>query len=384
MDRRVKRHRFHQIVITLIRIFLGPLIRRIYAFRTDKAIALDAPFLLVANHVTAADPVLLCLSFKQQMYIVASEHLMQKGLPSRLLRFFFEPIVRRKGDSAVTAVKEMLSCLKKGLNVCVFPEGTCSYNGTGSPMLPTIGKLARSSGAALVTYRFEGGFFTLPRWGRGIRRGFFRGHIVNVYPATALSAMSGEEINAHIADDLREDAYAREAQTHAVYKSRHRAEHLESAFFLCPSCRRVGTIETRGDTIRCACGLSGTLDASYRLSGFPFSTLPEWDALQNEWLRAQSDDLAFSFTDANAVLVESDAQHRRTRLAEGTLCMTRDTLSVGSHSFALSAIIDMELVRRNLLVFSTRDGHFQISGCPSLNTRKYMLLYRIRKGVNEK
>ena len=381
MNTRVKRHRFHQNCITLLHALAAPIVKRIYAFRTDRAVRLDAPFLVVANHVTAADPILLCTSFKQQMYIVASEHLMQKGFVSRLLRFFFDPIVRRKGDSAVTAVKEMLGCLKAGLNVCVFPEGTCSFDGTNEPMLPTIGKLAKAAKAALVTYRFEGGFFTLPRWGKGIRRGDFYGHIVNVYAPDALRAMDDDEINAHITEDLSENAYAREAETHAVYRSERRAEFLESAFFLCPACKRVGTIRTQGAAIRCSCGLSGTLDAQYRLTGFPFETLPAWDAMQTDWLTAQAQDPGFSLTDENAALAETDAKHRKVALAAGTLSMTQTTLSVGDRAFALDEIADMELVRRNLLVFSTREGHYQISGLPACNTRKYMQLYRIRKGV---
>ncbi|MDO4834962.1 MAG: lysophospholipid acyltransferase family protein [Clostridia bacterium] len=186
----------------MLKFLLGWILKRIYAFKTDRPKSIKGPFLVLANHVTAVDPVLLNLSFRDQMYIVASEHLMQKGLPSKLLKLLFDPIVRRKGDSAVTAVKEMLACLKAGFNVCVFPEGTCSYDGTNSPMLPTIGKLAKTSGCTLVTYRFEGGYFTLPRWGRGIRRGSYCGHIVNVYAPETLSAMSASEVNAAIEADL--------------------------------------------------------------------------------------------------------------------------------------------------------------------------------------
>ena len=71
------------------------------------------------------------------LYFVASEHLMQKGLPSRLLKLCFDPIVRRKGDTAVKTVKEMLATLKAGQNVAVFPEGSCSFNGQNEPFLPT-------------------------------------------------------------------------------------------------------------------------------------------------------------------------------------------------------------------------------------------------------
>lgn len=380
MDRRIKRHRFHQICLSTLRFLFGAPVKHIYAFRTARPVSVGGPFLLVANHVTAADPLLICTSVREQMYIVASEHLMQKGLPSKLLRLLFDPIVRRKGDSAVTAVREMLGCLRNGMNVCVFPEGTCSFDGTNSPMLGTIGKLARAAGATLLTYRFEGGYFTLPRWGRGVRRGFYEGHIVNRYPPEALSAMTDAEINAHIGEDLQEDAYARQETVKACYRSRHRAEYLESAFFLCPACRRVGTLETKGDTIRCSCGLSGTLDGGYRLHGLPFETLPAWDAMQNAWLSGQAKDPAFALFDGDAALCETDEKHRRVPKANGPLFMTADTLSVGTVSFALNDITDMELVRRNLLVFSAGNRHYQISGDPPLNTRKYMLLYRIRKG----
>lgn len=369
--------RIHAALATLA----GPFLRGLYAFRYPKEPALEEPFLLVANHVTAADPVLLALAMKHHMlYFVASEHLMQKGLGSKILRFLYDPIVRRKGDTAVTTVKEMLATLKAGLNVGVFPEGTCSFDGTNSPFLPTIGKLARTAKCRLVTYRFEGGFFTLPRWGKGIRRGEYIGHVVRVYTPDELKAMNDAEINAHIEADLNENAYERIEKHPVAYKSRHRAELLESAYFLCPKCRRVGTLRTKGDRISCDCDLDATLDAQYRLCGMPYETLIDWDADQKSWLTDAAKAEDFCFSDAPVKLERNDDAHRRETLDSGTMRMTRAAFSVGGTVFALSDISNMELVRRNLLVFSTRDAHYQVSGAPSLNSRKYMLLYRIWKG----
>ncbi|MBQ6426379.1 MAG: 1-acyl-sn-glycerol-3-phosphate acyltransferase [Clostridia bacterium] len=381
MKTRLIRHRFHQIIYSIVIFLFGPILKWMYAFRPDRKIRIDGPFLLLVNHVTAADPVLVPLSFPQQMYIVADEHLMQKGFASRLLQFFFDPIVRRKGESAVTAVKETLACLKSGFNVCIFPEGTCSFDGNNSPMLPTIGKLAKTCGATLVTYRFEGGFFTLPRWGRGIRRGKYTGHVENIYPPEMLRQMSPAEINDHIAQDLKEDAYARIQADPVDYKSRRRAEWLESGFFLCPSCLRVGTLHTSGETIACeACGLSGTLDSQYRLHGFPFSTLEAWEQFENEWLVSQVSKTDFAFSDDDAILIEADALHRRKRLCSGPLRMDRDSLTIGSYSFPFSEMAGMEIVRRNLLVFSTSDSFYQITGAKTLCSRKYFQFYRVLKG----
>lgn len=384
MEPRSKHHRIRQNTQNVLAAIAGPFVRRLYAFRCAKETLPDGPFLLVANHVTAADPVLAALALKgHAIYFVASEHLMQKGLGSKILHAVYAPIVRRKGDTAVTTVREMLATLKAGLNVGVFPEGTCSYDGTNSPFLPTIGKVAKAAKAALITYRFEGGFFTLPRWGRGIRRGDYYGHAVHTYMPDELRSMSDDEINTHILEDLNENAYARQKAHPTAYKSRHRAEYLESAFFLCPNCKRVGTIRTRGNTIRCACGLAGTLDAYYTIKGLPFSTLPAWDAFQNEWLESVANEPHFAFSDEGVTLWENDDSHRKTKLCTGRMCLAREGFSVGNRTFALPQIRNMELVRRNLLVFSTQDAHYQVSAEKSANTRKYMLLYRIWKGVSE-
>ena len=381
MKTRLNRQHFHQIVVSVVGFLLGPILKWMYAFRTDRKMRIDGPYLLLANHVTAADPVLICLSFSRQMYIVADEHLMQKGFASRLLRLFFDPIIRRKGDSAVTAVKEILACLKAGLNVCIFPEGTCSFDGTNSPMLPTIGKLAKTCGATLVTYRFEGGFFTLPRWGRGIRRGSYYGHVEHIYTPDTLRQMSAAEINGHIAEDLKENAYDRIRSEPVRYKSRRRAEWLESAFFLCPSCRNVGTLRSSGETVLCeTCGASGVLDAQYTLHGLPISTLAEWERFENNWLGEQIEQEEFAFADGDAVLIQTDARHRRKVLCSGPLRMDRHALTVGAFSFPLSEMAGMEIVRKNLLVFSTQDAFYQVTGGKSLCTRKYFQFYRLLKG----
>ena len=108
----------------------------------------------------------------------------------------------------------------------------------------------------------------------------------------------------------------------------------------------------------------------------------EWDRLQNGWLENTSGKPDFAFTDEGVTLWENDEAHRRKALVTGTMRMTRKAFSVGDRLFPLSEISNMELVRRNLLVFSTHDAHYQVSGRDALNSRKYMLLYRIWKGVS--
>ena len=61
--------------------------------------------------------------------------------------------------------------LRKGGSVAIFAEGNRSFNGLTGDILPATGKLARSSGASLVTFRFSGGYLSSPRWcGSRVRR----------------------------------------------------------------------------------------------------------------------------------------------------------------------------------------------------------------------
>ena len=43
------------------------------------------------------------------------------------------------------------------------------------------GKLVKESGAALVTYKFVGGYLRKPRWATTPRKGPIMGHFVNEY-----------------------------------------------------------------------------------------------------------------------------------------------------------------------------------------------------------
>ena len=158
---------------------------------TSEVSRVRGPFLLMSNHVTNWDPILVACSFPEQAYFVTSEHLLRAGLGGKLVGWLQSPIPRQKSGNAATTVLTMMRYLRRGLNVCVFPEGNRTWDGVTAEFLPSIAKLARTSGAALVTYKLTGGYFASPRWaGNSIRRGKMHGATVRVYSPEELRAMS--------------------------------------------------------------------------------------------------------------------------------------------------------------------------------------------------
>ena len=118
-----------------------------FGFTCEKT-NVKGPYLLVSNHVTNWDPILVACSFPEQTYFVTSEHLLRAGLGGKLVGWLQSPIPRQKSGSAASTVLTMMRYLRRGMNVCVFPEGNRTWDGVTAEFLPSIGKLARSSGAS--------------------------------------------------------------------------------------------------------------------------------------------------------------------------------------------------------------------------------------------
>ena len=372
---------------------LNPLVSRFVRgkFNLDAApVEADGPFLLVSNHVSAWDPLLVAASLgRAQAYFVASEHLFRLGLVSRLIEWVVAPIARRKASRGADTVKAVLRHLRAGHSVCLFAEGEQCWTGRNNPIFPATGKLARSSGATLVTYRIEGGYLSLPRWGKGVRRGRVRAHPVGVYPPEQLKAMRPEEINALIERDIREDAWLRQRQERVLYRGKRRAEGLERALCLCPVCGRVGGLSALGDDLTCRCGFSVRYgEDGFFDPGVPFATLADWDDWQTERLRRggfprPEDAEGLIFSDGGMRLSRVETGHRDVRLGRGALALYGDRLVCAGQSFPLAQITGMAAVLSNRLLFTCSDRYYEIVAETGGNLRKYLLLWQSRAPARE-
>ena len=174
-----KRHkRFYSFFHPLVRIFL----KLKFDYHFEPAASLSEPYIVLSNHTTDFDPLFVAMSFKKQMYFVASEHIARWKLPYAFLKFGFAPIMRYKGALAATTVKDIFKTIKNGNNVCIFAEGVRSFDGLTGPILPSTGKMVKSAKCGLITYKITGGYFASPVWSeKNNRRGQIHGAVVNTY-----------------------------------------------------------------------------------------------------------------------------------------------------------------------------------------------------------
>jgi 1-acyl-sn-glycerol-3-phosphate acyltransferase len=373
----------HHFVYKVLRKLLKPLVKSKLRLEAREE-TIGRQFLLLSNHNTNWDPLIAAASIRDHMYFVASEHIFSWGFSSRIIEYLASPIPIFKGAQASGTVLEILERMKAGHSIAIFAEGDRSFSGRTERIEPVIGKLARNSNVALVTYRIEGGYFTSPRWSDTYRKGRMKAGIVKVYEPETLKAMTASEVNEAIKNDLYEDAYERQRCDKVEYKGKRLAEHLERLLFLCPKCKITGDLVSREDTIKCSCGLMASIDSSGSLHGkdLPFDTVTDWDMWQREETRKLSEEKVTGriFSDGPVDLYTIGPAHERLHHSSGEISMTQENLKIGDSCFQISSIPDMAIHGSQDLVFSCDRINYELKSETIINAWKYLLLYRTIRG----
>ena len=359
------------------------LMKGLLNYEFELAPKVEGPCLILSNHVTDFDPILVGLSFPEHMYFVAGENVMRMGLLSKVVTRYASVIQRIKGTTDAEAALQILRTLKKGRNVCMFAEGNRTFTGGTLPIAPATAKLVKMARSTLVTYRLTGGYLSTPRWSTHRRKGRVTGKAVGVYPPEEIKGLSEAEISALLARDLYENAYETQRQAPVAFRGKALAETLETALYLCPRCHGIDTLHSRGDRFFCDCGLSMTLDefGFFRGDELPFKTPLDWD----KWQTGEMEKLAASlndgpaFSDEGQTLNRREADHSLTPLATGTMALYRDRLTLGEYSFPLREIRGIGLIQRQGMVFSTADGDYAVTADKLRCVRKYQTLFEFLK-----
>ena len=363
---------------------LVPLILRKYSFKTDRIKKKDEPYIVVANHLTEVDMLMVAGAFSEHMYYVAGEHLLRTKAGPKL-KWGQDPIFTYKGSASIDTMREVIRKIKAGHNVMIFPEGSRSFNGETLTLDSGIAKLVKIAGCALATYHIEGGYFVAPRWAYTTRTGPMKGHIVNIYSSEEIKKMSKEELTDCINRDLYENAYATQRKNMYAYKGDRLAEGLENYLVKCSCCGAFDSMETEDDWFRCReCGQSGiyTQEGFLKGEGLKFDSVYDWGVWSEketcEHIKAFEGD-APVFTDTDVVLYEVLADHSRTDLATGTVKGYKDRFEIGGEVFAFDDISGMDMLYfGKTLVFTYKKRHLAMTG-EHYHAIKYQKLYDVYK-----
>jgi 1-acyl-sn-glycerol-3-phosphate acyltransferase len=156
--------------------------------------------LLVANHQSYLDPVLVAVHLYRPVSFLAKSELFDNRYFGWLIRLLLAfPVKQGTGD--VGAVKEVIRRLQEGYALNIYPEGSRTENGEIGPMEKGVALVIRRAGVPVVPVAIDGSFEAWPK-GRKI----FRPHAIKVKYGKAMDfdGKKGEEIVRELERELKE------------------------------------------------------------------------------------------------------------------------------------------------------------------------------------
>lgn len=265
-----------------------------FNFKSEK-IDIKSPFIVLANHTTDYDAILIATAFKQPIHFVMSDHVSSIPVAGKLVEHLVDTIPITKSTLDPSSVKKMFRVAKNGGALGLFPEGNKSFSGVMSDMKPSIAKLLKKLNIPVVLYAIEGGYLSSPRWTKVKRKGYMYGKVRTIIDTDELARLSEEELFNKVVAGISVSAYDVQAARKIEYVGEDLAKNVESLLYMCPVCHKLSTVYGEHNHIKCHnCDLLGEYDTYGYVSGTPFARLDEWDA----WQKAELIKMDFSkYTD---------------------------------------------------------------------------------------
>ena len=377
----------------LLRAIFRPYLFFRYGLKFDRSVSakVKRPCIIVSNHAVFHDQFIVGLGFKFGINFVASDSLFRVG---RFRRWILETLVRpipiAKGSSDPGAVKDIMSVIRQGGAVALFPEGNRTFFGATGYFKPTIGKLVKKLGVPLVVVNIRGGYNTDPRWRHNnVSRGKMTASVTRVVSPEELNELSGDEINDLIAREIDFNEFEYNAEKKIVFKGKRKAEHLETALFVCPQCGKWHDLHSRGNEFYCSsCGARvkinglGFFEKVENANAVPDTILEcskiQLDAVKNRDYSAFSDKPVFS--DANVKIYSCERAKRQKLLGKGDIALYSDRITAGEFAFPIERISDMAIQSIRKIQIYMHDGSMYMIEAPEhTNILKYMVCgYHLR------
>jgi 1-acyl-sn-glycerol-3-phosphate acyltransferase len=171
----------------------------------DGDIPRDGPLIVVANHISNADPPLvagwLTPMLGRQMHILAKQALFVGPLGWILRKLGATPV--KAGGSDIEAYRVARAVLDRGDVLCIFPEGTRSATGVMQEPKPGVAMLATRTSVPILPVGVSGSDYFL---GRGKRLPRFRApirlHIGKTFTLALDSNLPHRQAMSAASDDL--------------------------------------------------------------------------------------------------------------------------------------------------------------------------------------
>ncbi len=362
-EARIRVERGYRVLAPLTRLFTSPLLQLHIEGR--EHLPDEGPVLILCNHVSFWDPVVMMLATRRPVQLMATPSLLQEGILGWALGYF-GAVPKAKYTRDLRAIRMLKAWARHGSAVGLFPEGQRSWDGRPLPLVPGIERLVRTLNVPLVTARIHNVDRVWPRWAARARRGrvgFEFDPPVNFSTDTDL-----EEIRAYIEGRIQlhpDDAKRWKVRGHML------ARWVSNVVFSFPNCGSLdGLVDDDNHTTCRRCARRWAVDDENRLVGQhgaeTLSLIAAIDRSRERFARSWVADVGRF--EAEGVVLESEemtlldiTDEVSKEVGQGRLTLTSEALTLPGSGWSvpldklLTATVDM----RRRLQFRSKQGLFE-------------------------
>jgi len=246
------------------------------------------PFVMLANHTFMFDVIHVPLRVKRVPFIVANQTLFKKKATKFLVSQVAHVISKQKGQSDTSTVRDLISAVKRGYPILIFPEGDTTFFGETGYIEESTMKLIKKLEIDVITCNVRGGYLSKPRWATEKRKNrYAEFHYELTISKEQVKTMSVDEINETIKKALYHNAYTFQKEHMIPHPGKNLAKGLEDVLYVCPVCKSLHTLKTDGNQICCeSCNTQGYMDQYGFIHGFTYDNLIDWNQFQRQYKKA--------------------------------------------------------------------------------------------------
>lgn len=338
---------------------------------------------ILCNHVTTLDPILVGLKFNKPVFYMTSKHVFQNRWIGKILKFLVNPIPKEKiNKSDIAAIKMCMQIAKENGSICVFAEGNRTFTGKLGYVDPAIIKLVKRLGKPLIVCNILGGYGSEPRWCNGLRKGKMEITIKSTYTPEQMAEMSNDALYQQVVADMTVDEFS----TGIRFKGKRRAECLESILHICPICGKEHHLYSQKHELYCSgCGNVVTYNEDLTLfcenKAFPFRYVHEWYDYQIDLLKKKEYPAEKRIYTDEVEVYKPQMWQKKELIGKGQIQLYGDSvrfrLNSGEITLPIADILGITLIGNKTMDIYISDLTYRVKADHATNLIKYMHTYYI-------
>ncbi|MBT5426865.1 MAG: 1-acyl-sn-glycerol-3-phosphate acyltransferase, partial [Bacteroidetes bacterium] len=325
---------FVRFLFTMFSWYYG--IRRILPKEVKR---LKSPYLVLGNHVGFFDPFVVGNLLPKLTHFVASD----ASFKTPAFGFFLRglgTIPTKKNIRDTKAIRDIISVIKQGDNVGIFPEAVRTWSGTSFPIDPSIAKLIKHLKVPVIVPILKGMNLFNPRWSVKTRRTLVEVEYTLLVSAEEIASLSADAIYEKLCMVLRHDEVDYQRDKMNRIRSKHKAEYISHVLYVCPECHSVDSFSCEGNDFKCrSCGYDIHID-SYSFFSRPnggnlhFDNIRDWYNWEEKWMhkrvteQLQEDTGHLFFTDSKSLVYQLPENGNAKLIGEADISLYGDKIIV--------------------------------------------------------